>query len=83
VEGTLPPKILELWDLKEAAQRISPNERIEELRNIAMSCDELDSHCEGAACRHFGRLEKLVQERIVVHVTAGGFVSFLVFVEGV
>lgn len=52
MEGTLPPKLLELWDLKEAAQRISPAERIEQLRNIAMSCDELDSHCEGAACRH-------------------------------
>lgn len=55
MEGTLPPNLLELWDLKEAAQRISPAERIEQLRNIAMSCDELDSHCEGAACRHLAK----------------------------
>ena len=53
VEGTLPQSLLELWKLEEAAKKgTSDTERIEQLRKIAMSCDELEAHCEGAACRH-------------------------------
>ena len=80
MEGTLPPKLLELWDLKEAAQRISPAERIEQLRNIAMSCDELDSHCEGAACRHFGRLKsEKYRNESSLNVTAWRFRELFLF----
>lgn len=54
-EGTLPDNLLKLWSI-DAKQSDGALERIEQLRQVARSCNETDT-CESAACRNLAELQ--------------------------
>lgn len=54
-EGTLPDNLLKLWSI-DAKQSDGALERIEQLRQVARSCNETDT-CEHAACRNLAELQ--------------------------